>query len=94
MEGTWCHHATCVEAKKSREGSVSVPCPDKILDNFSPNGYLGCVPRIKTFCCFDMRLYMTSMLIDREWAGLEKRSHLRRSMRVGVGWFGEGSHLE
>ena len=34
-EGTWRHHETCVEAKRSREGGVSVRCLHKKLDEFA-----------------------------------------------------------
>ena len=33
-ESTWRHRETCVEAKQSREGGVSVRCSQKKMDHF------------------------------------------------------------
>lgn len=43
MEGTWRHHESCNETKRSSEGGVSVRWSGKKMDGFTPKGYLGCV---------------------------------------------------
>ena len=46
-KGTWRYREACVEAKRSREGSVSVRGYEKKLDGFTPEGYLDYVLHVR-----------------------------------------------
>ena len=58
VEGTWRYREACVEAKRSREGSVSVRGYEKKLDGFTPEGYLGCMLNGRVFLPFARHLYI------------------------------------
>jgi len=37
-DGMWCHREACIEAKRSREGGVSVHCSYEKIDKFALGG--------------------------------------------------------
>ena len=43
MEGTWRHHEACVEAKRSREGGVSVRELQKKMDHYAPEWVISVI---------------------------------------------------
>ena len=48
-EGTWRHRKACVEAKRSREGDVSVRCSQKKMNHFVPVWACIVVNRLEIF---------------------------------------------
>ena len=64
VDGTWRYREACVEAKRSREGSVSVRGYEKKLDGFTPEGYLGCMLNRGHFGLLLGRLYIENGLVE------------------------------
>ena len=48
-EGTWRHREACIEAKRSREGGVSVRCFCKKFDEFAPVGAVIVINSVGVF---------------------------------------------
>ena len=48
-DGMWRHHEAYIEAQRSREGCVFVWWSGKMLESFSPKGYLSCVLHVRAF---------------------------------------------
>ena len=59
-EGTWRHREACDEVKQSHEDSISVQCSRKMLDGFTPEGYLGRILNGGHFSHLSLRLYIES----------------------------------
>ena len=62
-EGTWRHREAYVEAKRSREGGVSVRCSSKKLDDVTPLGCLDCMFNGRAFGRLAGYLYRESGIV-------------------------------